>query len=73
MTARLTRNAVRCENCGKVIESTYRHHMVRCACPDNDDAVWVDGGLEYRRMMVGPNAGYTDLSEYAFDAEGGAA
>lgn len=61
---RLTKNSVRCNNCLTVIESTYRHDFRRCQCAEDDNAVWVDGGLAYQRMMVGKNASFEDLCEY---------
>ena len=64
MTARLTRNAMQCHNCGTTIESKHRHDMQRCACPSDNTAIWVDGGLSYQRCSMGLNANFTDVSEY---------
>lgn len=40
---KMTRNAVECLACGKIIESTYRHDYNVCGCPNH---AMVDGGLE---------------------------
>ena len=39
---KIIRNAIRCNHCGDVIESTYRHEYVPCSCGQ----VAVDGGHE---------------------------
>ena len=58
----IIRNAIRCNHCGDVIESTYRHSYVQCSC----GKVAVDGGTDYlRRSYSGNRDDYTDLSEYA--------
>lgn len=41
----IIRNAARCRACGTVVESTYVHDFVQCAC----GAIFVDGGREYLR------------------------
>ena len=61
---RLTRNAIECHNCGTIIESTHRHDMRRCNCESDNDAVWVDGGLDYQRGAFGYDSDFTDVSEY---------
>ena len=59
---KIIRNAIRCNHCGDVIESTYRHSYVQCSC----GKVAVDGGTDYLRRSYSRNRdGYTDLSEYA--------
>lgn len=55
---RIIRNAIRCNHCGDVIESTYRHNFVTCRC----GRVSVDGGHDYLRRCGDPSD-YTDLSE----------
>jgi hypothetical protein len=55
---KIVRNAVRCNHCGDVIESTYRHNFVTCSC----GRVSVDGGFDYLRRCGDPSD-YTDLSE----------
>ena len=58
---KIIRNAIRCNHCGDVIESTYRHSYVQCSC----GKVAVDGGTDYlRRSYSGNRDDYTDLSEY---------
>ena len=42
-----SKNAIRCVECGKVLESKHRHDFVSCGCPNN---TFVDGGGDYRRM-----------------------
>lgn len=59
---RIIRNAIRCNHCGDIIESTFRYNYVRCSC----GKVAVDGGTDYlRRSYSGNRDDYTDLSEYA--------
>jgi len=59
---KIIRNAIRCNYCGDVIESTYRHNYVQCSC----GKVAVDGGTDYlRRSYSGNPDDYTDLSEWA--------
>lgn len=57
------RNAVRCNNCSTTIESIHRHDFVRCACPSDDDAIWVDGGRDYLRRMSGWNCDFEEIEE----------
>ena len=60
MKQRILRNAIRCNHCGVVIESTYRHDYRTCRC----GCVFVDGGYDYlRRGAVNGPGDYTDLSE----------
>ena len=40
---RMTRNAIECERCGDVIESTHRYDSKNCKC----GLVFIDGGLSY--------------------------
>ena len=57
---RIIRNAIRCNHCGDVIESTYRHNYVECSC----GTVAVDGGTDYlRRSFRHTKDDYTELSE----------
>lgn len=59
---KIIRNAIRCNHCGDVIESTYRHEYVPCSC----GKVAVDGGHDYlRRSYSGNRDDYSDFSEYA--------
>ena len=61
MTKKLIRNAIRCNNCGDVIESKSRHDFAECSC----GRVAVDGGLDYQRRVYanGPED-FTELSEF---------
>ena len=58
---KIIRNAARCNHCGDVIESTYRHDFVTCSC----GKVSVDGGHDYLRRCANTPNDYTDLSETA--------
>lgn len=58
---KIIRNAARCNHCGDVIESTYRHNFVTCSC----GKVSVDGGHDYLRRCANSPDDYTDLSETA--------
>ena len=58
---KIIRNAARCNHCGDVIESTYRHDFVTCSC----GKVSVDGGHDYLRRCANSPNDYTDLSETA--------
>ena len=56
---KILRNALRCTNCGDVIESRHRHDFVWCAC----GSVFTDGGREYIRRG-GSFDLMEDLTEY---------
>ena len=58
-TDRESSNAARCNHCGDVIESTYRHDFKTCSCGH----VSVDGGHDYLRRCYASPDDYTDLSE----------
>lgn len=60
---RLRRNAVHCNICQVTIESFHRHDFVRCACREDDTAVWVDGGHDYARRMMGNLSNFTEIDE----------
>lgn len=57
-------NKIRCNICGDVIESTYRHDFKFCKC----GAVSVDGGKDYLRRC-GELKDITELSEYEEERE----
>ena len=62
---KIIRNAIKCNTCGDVIESTYTHDFVQCSC----GRVFVDGGHEYlRRGYTDSVNDYTDLSESVEEA-----
>ena len=54
----IIKNAIRCNLCGDVIESTYRHDYVACSC----GACAVDGGHDYLRRSCADEAAFTELS-----------
>lgn len=58
-TKRIVRNAIRCNKCNDVIESTYTHEFKFCRC----GAVAVDGGKDYLRRC-GELSDFTELSEF---------
>lgn len=59
----IKRNAVKCNRCGDIIESTHRHDFKWCSC----QTVAVDGGLEYIKRCFKSEGDYTDLSETIYD------
>lgn len=59
--ARLIRNAVKCLECGKVLESKHRHDYRTCGCPNR---TMVDGGLAYLRMGGVDPSKVRSLAEY---------
>lgn len=52
-------NKIKCNKCGDIIESTYRHDFKFCKC----GAVAVDGGKDYLRRG-GNREDWEELSEY---------
>lgn len=57
----ILKNTIRCNNCGDVIESNYRHDYVKCSC----GRVAVDGGRDYlRRFFTESPDDYTELSVF---------
>jgi hypothetical protein len=59
MKRRIKRNAIKCNHCGDVIESTHVHDFKWCACK----SIAVDGGFEYIRR-VGNLEDIMELSEF---------
>lgn len=55
---RILRNAIRCLDCGEVLESLYRHDFRMCRC----GSCGVDGGLDYLRRLGDPGH-YAELAE----------
>lgn len=53
----IVKNAIKCNKCGDVIESTHVHDFKWCKCK----SVAVDGGLHYLRR-VGNQEDWTELS-----------
>ena len=62
MKVRIIKNAAKCNYCGDVIESTYRHDFQTCSC----GRVSVDGGHDYLRRQ-GKREYWEELSEIVFD------
>lgn len=61
---KIIRNMVRCNHCGDVIESKYRHDYVVCKC----GCCSVDGGHDYlRRGFTNSREDYTELSQWEED------
>lgn len=57
---KIIRNMVRCNHCGDIIESKYRHDYVVCKC----GCCSVDGGHDYlRRGFKNSKDDYTELSQ----------
>ena len=61
MRRKVIKNSVRCNLCGDIIESTFRHHYVECSC----GACFVDGGHDYQRIGYAEEGCFTNLSVYA--------
>ena len=60
MRRKVIKNAIQCNLCGDIIESTYRHNFVECSCK----ACFVDGGHEYQRIGYAEERCFTNLSVY---------
>ena len=61
---KIIRNAIKCNHCGDIIESKYRHDFVTCSC----GCVSVDGGKDYlRRCFKDSPEDYTEMSEFTED------
>ena len=57
---KIIRNMVRCNHCGDIIESKYRHDYVVCKC----GCCSVDGGHDYLlRGFKNSKDDYTELSQ----------
>ena len=50
----IIRNAIRCKNCGDVIESTYRYEFVTCSCGNGA------GHHVYMEKGAGVGSGFSD-------------
>jgi hypothetical protein len=58
---KLKRNAIKCNHCGDVIESTHIHDFKWCSCK----TVAVDGGKQYiKRCFVNSPNDFEELSEW---------
>lgn len=58
MKVRIIKNAAKCNYCGDVIESTYRHDYKTCRC----GRVSVDGGHDYLRRCYASRDAFTEMS-----------
>lgn len=59
MMQKIIKNAIQCNLCRDIIESTYRHDFVTCKC----GCCSVDGGLDYlRRGFTHSREDFTELS-----------
>lgn len=56
----LAKNAIKCNSCGDIIESTHRHDFKWCSCK----SCAVDGGLAYQKRCAKTEDSYTEASEY---------
>ena len=62
-------NKIKCNYCGDIIESKYRHDYKQCKCGKCS----VDGGLDYLKrgfpseVPFDPDKHFTDLSHYITD------
>ena len=59
MAIKIIRNAIKCKNCGDVIESKYRHDYKECSC----GSCFVDGGHDYFRVGAKTPGCFEDLSQ----------
>ena len=58
---RIKRNAIKCNHCGDVIESTHVHDFKWCSC----NTVAVDGGKLYpKRSFMNSPDDFEDLTEW---------
>ena len=65
---KIIQNAIRCNLCGDMIESTYRHDFVTCKC----GCCSVDGGLDYlRRGFTHSRDDFTELGAFEDDEKSG--
>ena len=60
-------NRAKCNRCGDIIESKYRHDFVSCWC----GAIFVDGGKTYLRRGYKKEDGdcFIELSEFTNEEE----
>ena len=62
---KILKNAIRCKNCGEIIESKTVHDFVPCKCfieSGGSKGCFVDGGHDYMRWG-GNREDFEDLSE----------
>ena len=58
---KLSRNRLKCLECGTVLESKHRHDFRRCECPNR---TFIDGGLDYVRYGARVMSKVKLMSEY---------
>ena len=58
---RIVKNAIKCNHCGDIIVSKYRHDFISCSCAYCS----VDGGNDYlqRGFLYSPDD-FTEMSEF---------
>lgn len=56
-------NAVTCLWCNSYIVSRYRHDFVGCKCEDDKKKVYVDGGWDYSKRVMGKESSFLEESE----------
>lgn len=57
---KIIKNSIKCNHCGDIIVSEYRHNFKWCSC----QSVAVDGGTDYlKRSFKNSPADFTELSE----------
>jgi DNA-directed RNA polymerase subunit N (RpoN/RPB10) len=54
----IIQNKIKCNNCGDIIESKYRHDFVSCKC----GRVSADGGKDYLKRCFQETDDYEELS-----------
>lgn len=54
----IIKNQIKCNHCGDIIESKYRHDFVTCKC----GRVSVDGGHDYLRRCFVEGGDFTEMS-----------
>ena len=57
----LTKNSIKCLVCNTILESKHQHDFQRCNC---SNGAFVDGGLEYQRILAMDLDLIEILSEY---------
>ena len=55
---RIIKNAIKCNHCGDIIESRYRHEFVTCSCGKCS----VDGEHDYLRRCFDDKDDYIEMS-----------
>jgi hypothetical protein len=61
MEKRLILSRIQCSKCNDIITSYHTHDYVTCKCGAN----FLDGGNDYQRYNLNPEAPFTDLSVWS--------